>query len=879
MPAFKSIPATAAALLLIALLAPLHPAWNVQTVDAAGRVGDYTSLAVDSQNRPHISYYSYDDGGTLKYARWTGTSWAIERPNTSATNIGQYSSLALDGNDYPIIGYYHAGPADLGMSQWNGTQWTHSFIDNSAASVGWYCSLKLDRTNGNPRAAYFNTTDDGLVFASWNSVSWDISTVDTAGIVGEFSSLALDAAGNPHIAYYDQTNRHLKYAAWNGSAWSVQTVDTSTDTGRYASIAIDRDDRPRIAYFHRTGGFVNGFLKCAAWNGSSWVIQTVDASGWSVGTYASIAVDSRNRTHIAYYADSFQNLRYATDSDGSWYTTFVDTAPRVGMACSLALDVQNTPLISYFDDQNGDLRFARYVPRPGVGVTPASLATSGQQGGLQPSTRTITVTNSGDPGSTLSWTATESVGWMNVTPMSGDLARGEEAVVVVSFDITGLAAGVYTATITVSGTDAMYSPQHIPVSITITTPGLQPSIQLSLSSMTLLGVVGSSEPATQAFTITNNGSTGSQLAWELYCDDTWLLFSKVAANPPLGRGQSDIVTCFAYSIGLSTGVYRTTVTIADQLAVNSPQSFIVTFIVGEAQSSLAVTPSTLTFTAYHGQTPPAPRTFTVTNNGTPASVLSWTAVESADWLTLSATSGTLGYQQSASVAAAINLAGLSTGTYTHTVQVTAPGALNSPRTVLVILNYQPPIPVLNVSADSLDFGKLAPGQKKTLSFSIVNSGGGTMSGSLASDRPWISVQPTSFSGNNVTVNVTVDAGILNKTSGQYSGSVNITTAHGQSASVVVRLTATCVLPRPNPFNPQNGPITFFGNGIVPYDTVIRIYTVAGDLVRTLRETAGASEIPWDGRNERGDMVVPGMYLYTSESPTEKYVGKLTVTSR
>lgn len=216
-----------------------HAVVNVS--QTANRASDESSLALDSSNRPHITWTetgTFGAGQEIAYVRSNGTNWLnalgntwpANSPNVSNnTGVSQRSSIEVDTNNRPHIAWSDNTPGnyEINYVRWNGANWVD--INNVVYSI----SANITNTSG----------------------------------ISDYPSLELDASNNPHVAWHDNTwnsNYQTCYIYWNGSNWLVGTNAVYSGSNTVVSansgdslkpwLILDAADMPHVSWEDITYG-------------------------------------------------------------------------------------------------------------------------------------------------------------------------------------------------------------------------------------------------------------------------------------------------------------------------------------------------------------------------------------------------------------------------------------------------------------------------------------------------------------------------------------------------------------------------------------------------------------------------------------------------
>ena len=201
------------------LMATLLQPYLITAVDTGGFVGEHIAMAIGVDGLPIIAYYDASNFA-LKAAHYEDLACTRATISTldSVGDVGRYTDIAIGVDGVPVISYYDSGALDLKFGR--------------CADLA--CTVLVAN-----------------------------DTVDSAGFVGEYTSIAISSVGRPIISYYDRTNGDLKVAHCNSSsscfAATITTLDgvgPPEDVGQYTNIVVQpQNGNPRISYRDVTNGF------------------------------------------------------------------------------------------------------------------------------------------------------------------------------------------------------------------------------------------------------------------------------------------------------------------------------------------------------------------------------------------------------------------------------------------------------------------------------------------------------------------------------------------------------------------------------------------------------------------------------------------------
>lgn len=575
------------------------------------------------------------------------------------------------------------------------------------------------------------------------------------------------------------TQCHGTAANTNGGSVMVQSPDSYTSGTTYTIVVTISDATARRWGFQLSARTIDGKQAGTLTPGSDGFTQIASAA--VSGPLANPSVQYIEHTSVG----------NRSGLSGPVGFTFNWTAPEVSRG-AVIFNVAANAANNNFTNDPGDHIYTTQAtvqpqapppPPPSTGgaatlvVNPTVLTFHAVQGGANPATQTISVSQSS--AGPFSWSALVTSGsWIGVSPSSGSGAGSAS----VSANIAGLAAGTHSGSMQVVASGLVGSPANIVVQLNISAPPIvaspAPSLAITPRSLAFSSFAGARAAEPQSLGISNSGGGGA-ITWTAAISSVnggnWLRLSPTSGSTPGSLGISVSLT------GLTPRLYDAVIRVQGVLAANpsvsvAPQFIPVTLNL-TAAPEIQLSTSALVFAGLANGASPPSQTINVSNAG--GSVLNWTAAAvKGPWLRVSPISG----KDTGVLIVSVDLAGLEPGTHDGTLQVAASGA--APRTISVTLTVASPgAAAISLKPTMLLFHTATGTSPSPQTVQVQNTGSGALhwaaSASTQSGGNWLSVTPgTAVAPSSITVTVNA-SGLL---AGVYSGMITVVAVPSEQAN-------------------------------------------------------------------------------------------------
>ena len=214
-------------------------------------------VEIDGAARPHVVWYDGADGALHHTLREPNGTWVTSLVDTSG-NTGVDPSLAMDSLDRPCVSYTDMGDGHLYFACLDGSAWQVEVADSACADAS-TTSLVLDGS-GAPHILYLGIKDWGdspvycPLYAHRDEGGWisEVALQYPEPYIFPTSpqDLCLDAEGKPHYAQYTpEYGGYLGYTYRDADGWHSEGVD-GFGAGFCIAICMDDQGNPNISFWH-----------------------------------------------------------------------------------------------------------------------------------------------------------------------------------------------------------------------------------------------------------------------------------------------------------------------------------------------------------------------------------------------------------------------------------------------------------------------------------------------------------------------------------------------------------------------------------------------------------------------------------------------------
>lgn len=176
-----------------------------------------------------------------------------------------------------------------------------------------------------------------VLFCSSLSAGWKVEEIVSEKNFfswGTFRGTAIDPDGILHVAYGGD---NLYHASYNGSDWVLETVDIAPRSGKMPTMLAATNGDLHIVYFV---GY-ELWTACRPYGATHWELHQINGIG--INSF-NACLDNTGQIHIAAQSGA-EDLRYYTGSAGTWAEEIISSEGEDGYYCSIDTTSTGEPII------------------------------------------------------------------------------------------------------------------------------------------------------------------------------------------------------------------------------------------------------------------------------------------------------------------------------------------------------------------------------------------------------------------------------------------------------------------------------------------------------------------------------------------------------